>query len=120
MYNYKYYRYQVFLYGERTLFAETYAQRIKLYPSFDKIISENIRNYAIDKLNKFGEYEIFRYDACAANVINLDRKRHKILLCTTRCTITGIIKIIVEYWIEPARMKRADIFVDHLVPISQL
>ncbi len=121
MYNFKYYKYcSILSFDWESLVVEAYVQHERTNPIFGKLLSKNSRNYDIDQLNKFGEYEKYRFDVCIRNVINLCRINHRIVLYTYKCNLTGDIKIVVSYWVDDKQIVKEDIQRKHLVPISQL
>ncbi len=134
MYNYKYYRYYIELCNflessdryspnnrdKTLLFENIKISIVDIYP-----IMYNMRNYHIDKLNKFGEYERNNYVLCMKNFILVGRIQHSLTLSTDRYAYTGNIIIYIEYISRINGMHRISkvdvtLTVSSLTPISQL
>ncbi len=121
MYNYKYYQYSISLFTVESVGKDKVMLHERYYPKYlndeGMSIASNLRNYHIDKLNRYNEYEKDRYIICFANSVKIKRCHHRLSLTTTIC-INGIcIKISYNNGIIHGLFDKT---VDKLTPISQL
>ncbi len=133
MYNYKYYRYYILVYK----FSNYRKDKNWLFEMISTTkrcpIVCNMRNYHINTLNDYGEYEKNRSVVCMANFIKIDNMEHKLQFSTNcdsdRYNEESMIFIKISYQKQIKVRKEAEYIpstewniylLDKLTPIAQL